>query len=312
MRILIFGASGYIGRHVTRRLVGDGHAVTAWVRNDAGAAIATAAGATPEMGGMEDLAALADAALAHDAVLWIAQLLLEDERQVVHAMLQALEDTGRLFVFTGGASLLSTRTNGDWIENNYAEDDPFIPRRQIAPRLEIETMVRGYAERGLRAVVVRPPLVWGHGGSKVIADLFHSGTSTGSVCYVGRGLNVYSSIHVDDLADLYSRVLDRGVAGALYHAVSGETSFRNMAEAVAQTLNLPTRSISVAESIEVWDKFTGPIVFSGCSRTRSPRARADLGWAPDETRLDIIEECRNPAYVTGEPRAAPPWMREPA
>jgi nucleoside-diphosphate-sugar epimerase len=145
-----------------------------------------------------------------------------------------------------------------------------------------------------------------------ISDLYHSGQATGAVCYVGRGLNLYSSVHVDDLAELYALALHRGVGGALYHAVSGELNFRSMAQATAGHLGVGTRSVSVAESIEIWDRFTGPLTMSSCSRTRCPRARKDLGWSPDPGRLDILDDCGHATYRNQPPRALPAWVRTDA
>ena len=305
MRILVLGASGYIGRHVAARLVDDGHDVTALVRSKQGAETAQRTGVLPVLGDAAQIDDVAGLLADQDAVVWIAQLLLEEESRVVGSMLDALQGTGKTFIFTSGTSLLSERTNGEWIEHSYSEDESFIPRRQIAPRLAIENIVREASSRGVRAMCVRPPLVWGNGGSKVISDLYHSVAQTGAVCHVGRGLNVYSNVHVEDLADLYSRAIDRGVSGALYHCVSGEANYRTMAEAIARHLGVATRSITVAEAIDVWDKFTGPIVFSSCSRTRSKRARAELGWRPDPERSDILAECVSPAYRAGQQRALP-------
>ncbi|PVX75661.1 NAD-dependent epimerase/dehydratase family protein [Paraburkholderia unamae] len=313
MNVLLFGATGYIGKHVAARLLATGHSVTGFIRNASSAAALEAAGLVTLQGDLSDDALLATLGREHDAIVWAAQLMLEDERHVVSTLLANFEGTDKPFLFTGGTSLLSERTNGDWSENNYAEDEAFPPRRQIAPRLDIENMVRAHAQRGVRAICIRPPLVWGHGGSKVIADLYHSASKTGAVCYVGRGLNVYSNVHVDDLAEVYRLALEKGVAGALYHAVSGEASYRSLAQQIARHLNVATRSVTVSEAAEIWDKFMGPIVFSSCSRTRSPRARAELGWTPQDTRLDIFEDCVAPAYrdAMGE-RALPAWVRAPA
>jgi nucleoside-diphosphate-sugar epimerase len=312
MRTLIFGASGYIGSHVARRLVCAGHKVTAIVRSEKSAETASGTGATAHLADIDETPAMAELLLSHDAVVWVAQLMLEDERRFVEFALRALRGTGKTFIFTSGTSLLSERTNGEWIDVSYSEYESFVPRRQIAPRLAIENMVREYATRGVRALCIRPPLIWGNGGSQAIKDLYHSADATGAVCFIGRGLNVYSNVHVEDLAELFLLAVERGVPGALYHGVSGEVSFRSMAEAVAREVGVPTRSISIAESIDVWDKFTGPIVFSACSRTRSPRARAELGWRPTPERSDILEECRNPAYRDGAPRPVPAHVDQAA
>jgi nucleoside-diphosphate-sugar epimerase len=170
-------------------------------------------------------------------------------------------------------------------------------------------MVRTAAQFGIRAMVIRPPLVYGHGGCKVISDIYHSARKTGSVCYVGRGLNAYSSVHVDDLANLFSLVLQRGKAGALYHCVAAETSFRAMAETIARVLDVGTRSVTVEEAQQIWDKFSGVTVFSSCSRIRSPVARAELGWEQTPERSDILEECRHPAYMAEAERTLASWIK---
>lgn len=312
MRTLVFGSTGYIGRHITRHLLDAGYTVTAAVRKSSDHSELGKWGADVLVADLNDLAQLASFGHDYDAIIWAAQLMLEDERKVVETLLDSLAGTGKTFVFTSGTSLLSQRTDGDWSENTYAEDDPFPPRRQIAPRLEVENIVRQGALRNVRTVCVRPPLVWGNGGSKVIADLYHSAHRTGSVCYVGRGLNVYSNVHVEDLAELYRLVLEKGVAGALYHAVAGELCFRTIAECIAGHLNLSARSITVTQSAEIWDRFMGPIVFSACSRTRSPRARMELGWLPNADRQDILEDCAHPDYRRCmDERAPPAWVRVP-
>ena len=191
---------------------------------------------------------------------------------------------------------------------SFAEDEPFVARRQIAPRLETERLVRDAAQRGVRAMVVRPPLIWGHGGCQIIAEFYHSARTTGQVCHIGRGLNVYSNVHVDDLATLYRLCIEKGVAGALYFAVSGEVSYGVMARAIADTLGVPTRSVTIAEGIAIWGKGLAGIVLCSCSRQRSPRSREELGWAPSEDRLDILEECRNPAYAAAAERPIASWM----
>jgi nucleoside-diphosphate-sugar epimerase len=260
MKTLVFGATGYLGKHISRHLAQTGHEVTAVIRSPQGAAALEAMGIKTVIGDLGDQQHLDQYGRDHDAIVWAAQLMLEDESRVIDAFLANLKGTGKALIFTGGTSLLSERTDGDWSENNYAEDEVFTPRRQIAPRLEIENRVRAAAADGVRAMCIRPPLVWGNGGSKVIADIFHSAKKTGAACYVGRGLNVYSNVHVDDLAVVYGLALEKGVAGALYHAVSGETNYRTLAEYVAGQLQVPTRSVTVAEAAEIWDKFMGPIV----------------------------------------------------
>ncbi|WP_159979120.1 MULTISPECIES: NAD-dependent epimerase/dehydratase family protein [unclassified Novosphingobium] len=309
MKVLVFGASGYIGSHITRHLADSGHRVTGFARNTASGGVIEQLGATALLGDLNDTASIAAMVGDHDAVIWAAQLMLEDEQRVVGALIDALAKSGRALIFTSGTSVMSIPTGGDWDERSFAEDEPFEPRRQIAPRLEIELAVREAAQRGVRAMVVRPPMIWGNGGCRLISDFYHSARATGAVCHIGRGLNVYSNVHVEDLAELYRLALEKGQPGALYFAVAGEVSYGVMAKAIAETLGTGTRSVTVEEGCAIWDRFMARIVLCSCSRQRSPRARSELGWQPQEDRLDILEECRNPAYAQESERALPSWVR---
>lgn len=312
MNILVFGATGYLGRHIVRNLVESGDEVTGFIRDSASAAAMADMGAGAVVGDLDDTQSIPSLVEGFDAVIWAAQLMLEDELRVTATILDAMAGSDRTFVFTSGTSLMSIPTNGDWDERSFAEDEPFEPRRQIAPRLITEKQVRDAAERGVRGMVIRPPIIWGNGGCQIVADLYHSARQTGAVCHIGRGLNVYSNVHVDDLAEVYRLALSKGRAGGLYFAVTGEVSYGVMARAVADSLGVPTRSVTVAEGREIWDPGMAGIVLCSCSRQRSPRTHAELGWAPREDRLDILDECRNPVYAHNAERTRPSWIKPQA
>jgi nucleoside-diphosphate-sugar epimerase len=309
-KAIVFGANGYVGRHVVRELVMQGYTVTGFVRSASAAGEVRALGADVIVGDLGDRASVAAMVEGQDAVVLAAQLPFEDELDVCRIILATMKGSDRAFIFTSGTSLMSIPTNGLWDERNYAEDEPFTPRRQIAPRLIAEQLVRDAAADGVRGIVIRPPLIWGNGGCQIIEDFYYSAKATGAVCYVGRGLNVYSNVHVEDLALLYRLAIEKGTPGALYFSVAGEVSFGIMAQTIAGQLGVPVRSVTVEEACDIWDPMWGKIVLPSCSRQRSPRARTELGWTPHEDRLDILEECRNPIYRLARDRVTPAWVRK--
>ena len=295
MRILVLGASGYLGSAVSAALVAAGHAVSGLSRSAAGDDRVKATGAVALRGDLADLPGVIAAMRRHDATVYAAQLDLQPECDTVGALLAGIADAGHSFLFTSGTGVLAQRTDGAWSEDCFAEDEPFVPSPWIGQRLATEMQVRAAGSSGsARAMVVRPPAIWGNGGSGHLRMFYSKARKHGSVGYVGAGLNLYSNVHVQDLAQVYCLALERGTPGALYHAVAGEVNNRTLAQAVAADLGLPARSIDLAEGIARWGRFQTLIGMATCSRSRSPRTRRELGWTP--RHLDMLSDVGHPAY----------------
>ncbi len=294
MKIFVIGATGYLGSNIARHLAAHGHRVTGFARNQQGADKVRNAGHQAYVGDIADHQALCQEALAADATIFAPQLLQDEEHATVKALLASLKSSGKHFIFTSGTGVLGIQTNGHWVDDTFAETDSFEPRRAISLRVDTENLVRAAARDGVRAMVARPPMIWGNGTYPADAMIVESIQKTGAACYVGPGLNMYSNVHVDDLAELYRLMLEKGTAGNLYHCVSGELSNRCIAEFVARREGCETRSVTMDEAIEIWGKFAAVIVVGASSRSRSPLARSELGWAP--TRVDLIDEILRGAF----------------
>lgn len=285
MKVFVIGATGLIGSHVARRLVEAGHKVTGLARSAEAEAKLKGWRVAPIPGDVDDKPALTRGMLDTDAVVFAPQLG-EAEGAVVAGVLEELEGSGKTFVFCSGTGVLAQRTAGDWSEDTFAENDTFEGLRSLQGRRDVEALVRSARDRGIRGIVMRPPAVWAddriHG---LVLSVVESVKRTGFACYVGLGLNLYSSVHAEDLAEAFRLALESGESGAVYHAVSGEAPNRWIAEMVARVMGCDTRSITVDEAIELWGKFSTLVVMATCSRSRSPKMRA-LGWRP--TRLDMM------------------------
>jgi nucleoside-diphosphate-sugar epimerase len=295
MRVLVIGATGYLGSHLARHLAGAGLSVSGLSRSAERDPIVAAAGATPIRGDLSQLAALLEMIRDHDATIYAAQLLLQEEHDALAAMLQALAGTDRALIFTSGTGVLARRTDGYWDEDSVAEDDPFVPNKYIGFRHVTENLVRSAGLSGsLRAMVVRPPMIWGDGGCGHMVRFYRDAYRLGEVSYVGPGLNLYSNVHVEDLAEVFRLVLERGAPGALYHAVAGELNNRTIAEAVAHDAGVVARPISISDAIARWGKFDALVSMAVCSRSRSPRTRRELGWTPHH--LDLLTDIGHANY----------------
>ncbi|MFD9701571.1 NAD-dependent epimerase/dehydratase family protein [Lentzea sp. NPDC059081] len=285
MRVLVIGATGFVGGAIARHLRGAGHDLVGLARSEDAAARLEAQHVSPLRADLDSgLAKVLATAASADAVVVAAQLPPATETSVVSALLDALSGTGKAFLFTSGSGVLLQRTAGNWSEDSFAEDDPFTVEPLAAERRAVEMLVLAGPERDVRGMVVRPGLIWGPADHGHVSMIYRSAALTGTACYVGEGLNTYSHVHVDDVTHLVELALDRGTGGRLYHAVAGETPNRWIAEAVGRDLGLPTRSLSPAEATGVWGEF-GALIMSASSRIRAPRTRRELGWVPHHTDM---------------------------
>ena len=108
---------------------------------------------------------------------------------------------------------------------------------------------------------------------------------------VGHGRNVWSNVHVDDMAELYALALEHAPAGAFYYVENGEASFAEAAAAIARRLGLGAPQPWPVEDAIAELGFAQAVYSLGSnSRVRGRRARAELGWTPRHGSLiDWIE-----------------------
>lgn len=297
MRVLVIGATGYIGAAATQTLLRAGHDAVGLART------AEAEGRLRELGGgairgdVTDAGVLAQAASGFDAVMFTPRVTFAQEAEALAALVTALEGSGKTLIYLSGTGVMSIETpNGEWCDEAIGEKTPFTPLPWIRQRVDAELAFLGAAERGVRAMLLRPAHVWGYGGSTMLRALFQGARATGAAPYVGLGLHAYAHVHVDDLADLCRLVLERGESGATYNGVGGEMNFRDLARATAQVLGCEARSITQAQAQEIWGEWQGRLLFGMSCPARAPQSRA-LGWAP--RRMDLEEDIRDGGYERG-------------
>ena len=129
-----------------------------------------------------------------------------------------------------------------------------------------------------------PPVVHGVGDRAGFAPLlFKTARKKGSSAYVADGLNRWPAVHRLDAARLFRLALERGSAGASYHAVAEEgLPFRKIAEAIARRAEVPAVSIPPAEAPR---RFSFLSLFVPIDNpTSSGLTQERLGWTPSETR----------------------------
>lgn len=191
MRVLVVGATGFVGGAVARHLAAVGHDVTGVVR----ASTTLPADIVTVEGDLDHrLPAVVAEALRNDAVVLAAQAPVDVEYAEVSTLLDALAGTGKTMLCTSGSGVLMQRTWGAWSADSFAEDDPFTPEPLAARRVDTEHLVRAAPARGVRGIVLRPPMLWGPGDHGHLSQIYRSVGLTGAACYIGDGDNVYSEL----------------------------------------------------------------------------------------------------------------------
>lgn len=286
MRVLVTGATGFIGSAIVPELINAGHRVIGLARSDAGAKSLVDAGAQVHRGDLEDLESLRSGAAASDGVIHCAfnhdfskyAANCEADRHAVEALGSVLVGSDRPLIVTSGTAVVFTPGRVA------TEDDAPASSSAGIPRSASEEAAASMVSRGVRASVVRLPQVHDRVKQGLITYLIAVAREKGVSAFVGDGLNRWPAVHLLDTARLYRLALEKGSAGARFHAVAEEgVPLREIAEAIGRRLNVPVVSKSPEEAAEHFG-WLGFFV-GGDAPASSAQTQERLGWRPTQTGL---------------------------
>jgi nucleoside-diphosphate-sugar epimerase len=290
VRILIIGARGYLGSSVAERLASTGHEIVELARPGRDQREERH---ERRFGDLADPASLTAAVTPDiDAVIHLATPTGDaaTDAAAVAALTDPLRGTGRAFVYTSGVWVLGATGTA-----TADEGTPVNPIPLVGYRPDIERQVLDTAGDGVRATVVRPGIVHGRGGG-IPALLVDLARKHGAPQIVADPAVRWPMIHVDDLADLFAKVVEQAPGGTLWHGVS------QPAVPVRELAIAAGRAAGITGEPQVWplqqarEELGAPFADALAldQSVSGEQARDRLGWQPRHP--DSVADLRDGSY----------------
>jgi nucleoside-diphosphate-sugar epimerase len=276
MKVFLTGGSGYIGSAVALALKKAGHDVLALVRSEAKGESLRKAGIKLAVGDMGSPAGYAGsawgrAAFVHAAVEYTPQGPELDRKTIASARDLLRGQVGATFIYTSGCWVYGP-TNGSAADESW----PVNPARAVTWRPGHEKAALDMAKDGIRAAVVRPGIVYGGPRGGIPAMFFGTALKHGAAHTVGSGDNHWPMVHVDDLAELYVRLVERAASGSVYNAAdASRLTQREIAEAASRAAG---KDGKVQAQQPDGSPFSEALALD--QQMSSEKARNDLDWRP--------------------------------
>jgi len=322
MRILITGATGFLGEHLARRLLADGASVRILARSWAKASPLMEEGAELIEGEITDDDAVHRGVEGASVVYHLAGKLYipgvpEEEYRRTH-----VEGTRTLLTHcmrqAGLTRLVHCSTTGVFGTTGDLpadEDARYAPTNAYErTKLEAELLVCEAERQGLSAVVVRPGLVYGPGDLHLLG--FFRTIQRGLFRPIGRRPVWLHPIYIDDMTEAFVRCGERLTAVGECFNIAGQqpVTLDTLAAAIARALDVaPPRGripMPVAQTVAL----AGDLLPAGL-RHRAPLTRSRLDFLTNSRAYKVSKAQKLLDFVaptdltTGMARTAQ-WYRQ--
>jgi nucleoside-diphosphate-sugar epimerase len=315
MRVLITGATGFIGGRLCAKLVQQGCNVRALVRDLARASELREHGVETMLGDLRDRASLERATADVDTIYHFAAVFRQEvpRKEIWRTNVDGIENLLDAAARSGVKRFIhcsSTSVYGLRPRTPTTEDSPFVPIRgdlYQASKLAAERHVLCYGSRGkLATTIIRITGVYGPGDLRFL-KLFKA-IARKRFVMIGRGEVLFSMIYIDDLLDGIVRCATKTSAMNSHYLLTGNEpitlndTVRIIAEAIGvppPRLHVPVMPLYYLGLLMEWTlkplRISPPLFRRRVNFFRITRgfdnskAKQELGWDP---KIDLATGTR--------------------
>ncbi|MGP4056292.1 NAD-dependent epimerase/dehydratase family protein [Mycobacterium sp. 4D054] len=324
--VLVIGANGYLGSHVTRRLVADGHRVRVMVRDGANTVGIDDLDVTRFVGDIWDDEVVRSAMTGCEVVYYcvvdtrgwlrdpapLFRTNVDGTRNVLDIAVEPAVAAGlKKFVFTSSYVTVGRRRGTVATEADVLGDRELTRLTPyVRSRVQAENLVMAYArEQGLPAVAMCVSTTYGAGDwGRTPHGAIIAGAAYGKLPFVMSGIEL-EAVGVDDAAAALVLAAEKGRVGERYliseKMISNAEVVRIAAEAAG--VPAPTRSIPLPLSYAMAALGSVKARLQGTDerlslgslrlmRAEAPvdcsKARDELGWRPGPVEESIREAAK--------------------
>jgi nucleoside-diphosphate-sugar epimerase len=315
MKAFVTGGTGFIGKHVVRKLVERKYDVYALVRSGDGAAEMAKLGAAPVHGSITDMASMREGMRGSDVVFHIAgwykvgspdwmtaeSINVGGTRKVLRL---AQELKVPKVVYTSSVAVFGD-TKGKLADENYYKGGPFLTEYDRTKWLAHYKVAVPMIEKGTPVIIVQPGGVYGPGDQSLLGQMM-TAFYRGQMPMVFGPDTTVTYAHVEDIAEGHILAAEKGKIGESYVLAGPAVPLGEMYDFWAQitgkrppVVRIPSNLIkpfgpvigATAAILPLPEMFSQEAVneLGATYMAAANKARAQLGWQPRSLHEGMTE-----------------------
>lgn len=257
MKYLVTGATGFLGAHIVRRLLRDGHAVRILRREPSSLQDLQGLPVEEVIGDITNMTSAREAVAGVDGVIHAAAKISywpQEAKDIMHVngygtkcmADAALEASVKRFVYVSSVMAIGIPAPGTLGDESLSYNFSKSPNPYSEGKHAGELFVADAVTRGLHAVIVNPGAIIGPvDRRRAVGGLFFPG-KINRYFYVSGGM---SAVDVEDVVEGILRAAEKGRSGERYLLTGESVSYRQMRTVIAQVMGETVPFIPIPSAV---------------------------------------------------------------